>query len=116
VIGKTDGVIGEDFGFPNDFAETFEAAMEVMVALVLGELVKAAIETESPIGDAVGVASYRATEVRIVLLPLLFTLEANQNVFKTTLTIRDAEAAECGTQGMDGSGDSGGMGEGNGHF
>lgn len=57
--------------------------MEVMVALVLGELVKAAIETESPIGDAVGVASYRAAEVWIVLQPFVIVLKTDEYVSHT---------------------------------
>lgn len=115
MIRKANGVIGKDFGFPNGLAEIFKSAVQMMPALVFGQLMDGAAEIELPIGDAVCVSSDRAAEMRIVLQPILFIFETNENVFQPTLAIRHTQAAQGRAERVDGGGDSGRMGQGDGH-
>lgn len=111
MIGKTDGVIREDFRFPYHFAETFEAAVQMMIALVLGELVKGAVMAELPVRDTVCVAPDGAAEMRVVFQPSIFIFETDENVSHFAVTIRHAKAAQGGTERVDGRGDSGWVGQ-----
>jgi hypothetical protein len=63
--------------------------------------VKGSIKGELPVGNAVGVSSYRAAKVRIVLQPPIFVIETHQNIFHPTLTIRNTKAPQGGTERID---------------
>jgi hypothetical protein len=65
-VGETDrGALfaADDLGFPDDFVEASEPAVEVVGAVVGGQRVCPAVEGESAPGDAVGIAPDRGAEI-----------------------------------------------------
>lgn len=83
----------------------------MMPALVLGNLVKNAVEVELSVRNAVRVASDGAAEMRVVFQPFVFMLKTHENILHPAPTIRHAEATQGSAERVDGRGDSGWVGE-----
>src|SRR5260370_236966 len=68
-VGKLDGLAilgGKNFGGPQRFVETFDAAVESVVTVVLGKRVGFAVEHELRMADAVSLAANERSEIALV--------------------------------------------------
>src|SRR5260370_7976596 len=68
-VGKLDGLAilgGKNFGGPQRFVETFDAAVESVVTVVLGKRVGFAVEHELPMADAVSLPANERSEIPLV--------------------------------------------------
>ena len=69
--------------------------MQMMGAVVGGEVVFLAVQMEAPVGDAIGAASDDATEIRTIALDVTFeSVEAEGDVAEAVVSVGSFERDE----------------------
>src|SRR5439155_11569446 len=76
---------------PHNFVEAFDAAVEVILAVVDRQLVFDAVECEAALSDAIAIATDNRTKVRTTLQVSIEVVEAEHDVVKLAVAIRDLE-------------------------
>ena len=90
------------FGRPDHLVETHPAAMQVVLAIVLGQRIGLAVELELAPGDPVAVASHQAAEVRTLGKVSGQVVVAEHDVAQLALTIRNQQRPHDPAVGGDG--------------
>jgi hypothetical protein len=96
---------------PQALVEAGRAAVQGVVALVLGHLVAAAVEVEGPVGDSVGEAAHRRAEVGGMLQVGAGRVEAQHDVAAAAAAVGRLQRLQRGAQRDDARPDALAVGE-----
>src|SRR5260370_39022079 len=106
-VGKLEGLAilgGKNFGGPQRFVETFDAAVESVVIVVLGKRVGFAVEDELSMADAVSVAANERSEIALVGSIAAGVVVAEEDIGELAVAVRhfqrDDRAAIVGDGGF----------------
>src|SRR5262245_18132336 len=87
--------------FPVRLVESFDAAVQMVLAVVGGQLVLDPVERKSTFGDAVGVSARERAEERMALQVLIQAVEAEHDVVHLALAVRSFERNNYAAVGGD---------------
>ena len=95
--GHSGFLAGQDLGRPHDLVETRDAAVQMVRAVVDGQLVLLSVEPETAFGRAVGHASGRAAQIAGIAAEVLFQIiEPQHDVAKLAPAVRHVQLGDDG--------------------
>src|SRR5437763_14920800 len=79
---------------PHNFIESFDAAVQVIFAVVDGQRVLATVEREAAFGDAIPITADDRAEVRVAFQIPVKVIEAENNIVTLAVAIRHLERCD----------------------